>query len=312
MSTDHLVQVDPALGSDQAAGALLVRDGGGMWLLWLRTEVEQTVDWGGDPRQLKAGSGRRRTHPGSARAPPSTDGGRSSGAGRSLGAPGRSTPPSGSGPPSSATLARRSQEQMAIVSDLHDVLGTSAMPTVPGLELYADYRPADGGYLGGDWWDVLPLPDGSSIALMLGDIAGHGSRGRRHDDPGPHQPARLRHGRRRAGGGPGTPRRPGLPPPPRRPGHRGGRVAGPRHRPPADRAGRRARAAAGRPRGRPLPAGPRTTAARGQPRAERPAARSHPGDGHEPACCSATASSSAATPRSATASPTSWRRPAPT
>ena len=64
---------------------------------------------------------------------------------------------------------------MAIVSDLHDVLGTSAMPTVPGLELYADYRPADGGYLGGDWWDVLPLPGGSRVALVLGDVAGHGS-----------------------------------------------------------------------------------------------------------------------------------------
>lgn len=174
VSTDHLVQVDPALGSDQAAGALLVRDGGGMWLLWLRTEVERTVDWGGDPRQLKAAPGDE----GPPRLGPRTsfDRWREVVRGRSL--PWRTWQVDAAqqlGATVVATLARRSQEQMAIVSDLHDVLGASAMPTVPGLELYADYRPADGGYLGGDWWDVLPLPDGSRIALVLGDIAGHGS-----------------------------------------------------------------------------------------------------------------------------------------
>ena len=235
------------------------------------------MDWGGDPRQLKTASGRRRTP----RLGPRTsfDRWREVVRGRSL--PWRTWQVDAAqqlGATVVATLARRSQEQMAIVSDLHDVLGTSALPTVPGLELYADYRPADGGYLGGDWWDALPLPDGSRIALVLGDVAGHGSRGRRHDDPGPHQPARLRHGRRRAGGGPAAAGRLGLPPLPGRPGHRAGRVAGRRHRPPADRAGRRAGAAARRPGRRPLAAGPRATATRGQPRRERAAARSHPGD----------------------------------
>ncbi len=174
VSTDHLVQVDPALGSDQAAGALLVRDGGGMWLLWLRTEVERTVDWGGDPRQPKPAPGGE----GAPRLGPRTsfDRWREVVRGRSL--PWRTWQVDAAqqlGATVVATLARRSQEQMAIVSDLHDVLGTSAMPTVPGLELYADYRPADGGYLGGDWWDVLPLPGGSRVVLVLGDVAGHGS-----------------------------------------------------------------------------------------------------------------------------------------
>ena len=283
MSTDHLVQVDPALGSDQAAGALLVRDGGGMWLLWLRTEVERTVDWGGDPRQpsrLRATTG----HPGSARAPPSTDGARSSGAGRCPGAPGRSTPPSSSGPPSSRPwrAARRSRWPSSRTcttswaparcrpSPASSCTPTTGRPTV-------GTSAATGG-------TCLPLPDGSRVALVLGDVAGHGSRGRRHDDPGPHQPARLRHGRGRAGGGPGAAGRPGLPPLPRRPGHGAGRVAGRRHRPPADRAGRRAGAAAGR---------TGATSARcrspGDRRSgvnlgmQRPAARPHPGDGHEPA-----------------------------
>ena len=34
------------------------------------------------------------------------------------------------------------------------------MPTVPGLGAVCRLPPADGGYLGGDWWDVLPLPGG--------------------------------------------------------------------------------------------------------------------------------------------------------
>ena len=172
-STDHLVNVDPSLDSDQAAGALLVRDGGGMWLLWLRTEVEQTVDWGGDPRQLTPATG----EDGAPRLSPRTSFARWREVVRGRSLPWRTWQVDAAqrlGTTIVASLARRSQEKMAIVSDLHDVLAASALPTVPGLELYAEYRPASGGYLGGDWWDVLPLPGGSRIALVLGDIAGHG------------------------------------------------------------------------------------------------------------------------------------------
>ncbi|MCB5164236.1 SpoIIE family protein phosphatase [Streptomyces bambusae] len=43
-----------------------------------------------------------------------------------------------------------------------------------GLEVAARYRPAAQGYrVGGDWYDVLPLPDGR-VLLAVGDIAGHG------------------------------------------------------------------------------------------------------------------------------------------
>ena len=47
-----------------------------------------------------------------------------------------------------------------------------ALPTVPGLELAARYRPArPGAQVGGDWYDALALPSGTT--LVIGDVAGH-------------------------------------------------------------------------------------------------------------------------------------------
>lgn len=46
-------------------------------------------------------------------------------------------------------------------------------PLVPGAELAAHYQPASKtAEIGGDWYDALLLPDGS-VALTIGDIAGH-------------------------------------------------------------------------------------------------------------------------------------------
>jgi hypothetical protein len=46
-------------------------------------------------------------------------------------------------------------------------------PRVPGAELAAHYQPASRtAEIGGDWYDALLLPDGS-VALTIGDIAGH-------------------------------------------------------------------------------------------------------------------------------------------
>ena len=174
-STDHLVGVDPALGSDQAAGAMLVRDGGSSWLLWLRTEVERAVYWGGDPRA-------HTTSP-SGNGPPRLGPRRSFARWREV-VKGRSLPwrtwqvdAAGQlGATVAATLAGRSQEQLTVVSDLHDVLGSSALPIVPHLELYADLRPAHAGYLGGDWWDVLRMPDGRTWRWCSATSRGTASR----------------------------------------------------------------------------------------------------------------------------------------
>jgi serine phosphatase RsbU (regulator of sigma subunit) len=43
-----------------------------------------------------------------------------------------------------------------------------------GVDVAVRYRPAEAGHLvGGDWYDVLPLPD-NDILLVVGDITGHG------------------------------------------------------------------------------------------------------------------------------------------
>lgn len=56
------------------------------------------------------------------------------------------------------------------------VLQRSLLPTTPrrvgGLETAARYVPAEGD-LGGDWFDVFALPDGST-GLVMGDVVGHG------------------------------------------------------------------------------------------------------------------------------------------
>ncbi|MFF0425359.1 PP2C family protein-serine/threonine phosphatase [Streptomyces sp. NPDC004520] len=60
------------------------------------------------------------------------------------------------------------QLQRAIVPDI------PALEVTPGLEIAARYRPAAREYrVGGDWYDVLPLPSGR-VLVSVGDIAGHG------------------------------------------------------------------------------------------------------------------------------------------
>lgn len=47
------------------------------------------------------------------------------------------------------------------------------LPVVPGLSVAARYLPADNeAQVGGDWYDVLPLPD-ESVGVAIGDVMGH-------------------------------------------------------------------------------------------------------------------------------------------
>lgn len=47
------------------------------------------------------------------------------------------------------------------------------LPQIPGLELAAEYLPAaQDTQIGGDWWDVFALPDGTT-GLAIGDVMGH-------------------------------------------------------------------------------------------------------------------------------------------
>ena len=83
------------------------------------------------------------------------------------------------------TMLRGLADRVAAVTESsgtdrsHDaalVLQRSLLPTTPrrigGLETAARYVPAEGD-LGGDWYDVFALPDGS-IGLVMGDVVGHG------------------------------------------------------------------------------------------------------------------------------------------
>jgi PAS domain S-box-containing protein len=48
-----------------------------------------------------------------------------------------------------------------------------SIPKVPGLDISAYFLPSSGtAAVGGDWYDVLPLPDGA-IGLAIGDVMGH-------------------------------------------------------------------------------------------------------------------------------------------
>lgn len=49
-------------------------------------------------------------------------------------------------------------------------------PMVPGLDIAVRYRAAGGdGQIGGDFFDVFPLPDGE-WAILIGDVSGRGPR----------------------------------------------------------------------------------------------------------------------------------------
>lgn len=48
------------------------------------------------------------------------------------------------------------------------------LPVLPGVDLYAHYAPADVELAtGGDWYDAIPFGDGR-VALVVGDVVGHG------------------------------------------------------------------------------------------------------------------------------------------
>lgn len=60
------------------------------------------------------------------------------------------------------------QLQQAIVPEI------PSPARLPGLSAAARYRPAAAEYrVGGDWYDILPLPDGQ-VMVAVGDVAGHG------------------------------------------------------------------------------------------------------------------------------------------
>jgi serine phosphatase RsbU (regulator of sigma subunit) len=74
-----------------------------------------------------------------------------------------------------ARNARQHRDSARLARDLQAGLLLADMPDVPGGDLAAYYRPAGEGLdIGGDFYDVFPLP-GGLWAFMVGDVCGRGA-----------------------------------------------------------------------------------------------------------------------------------------
>ncbi|KUJ70471.1 hypothetical protein ACZ90_03510 [Streptomyces albus subsp. albus] len=73
----------------------------------------------------------------------------------------------------SLARARLFDERRAHLTELQQMMLPRRLPALPGLEVLVRYRPGSGGLdVGGDWYDVLPMPDGR-VTLVIGDVQGH-------------------------------------------------------------------------------------------------------------------------------------------
>lgn len=67
---------------------------------------------------------------------------------------------------------RLHRQQLETVEILQRGISPGSPPELPGVDISFRYRPA-AERVGGDWFDVIPLP-GSRVALVVGDVMGHG------------------------------------------------------------------------------------------------------------------------------------------
>ncbi len=173
-ASNRLGTLDPALSavSDVASGALIIGNGPERWLMWIRPEGVQTIDWGGDPTNKAMAA----AEDPSVRLSP-----RKSFEKWQQTVRGRSTPwlawqldiAENLRQHLSGELLRRTHQHTAIAESLQRTLVLEEAPLLDNLDVHARYRPAKGSQLGGDWWDVFTLPDGR-VVLSVGDVAGHG------------------------------------------------------------------------------------------------------------------------------------------
>ncbi|OIJ64075.1 histidine kinase [Streptomyces mangrovisoli] len=69
--------------------------------------------------------------------------------------------------------ARRYAREHSMAVALQRSLLPGSLPTPSAVEVAHRYLPAEAGDVGGDWFDVIPLP-GARVALVVGDVVGHG------------------------------------------------------------------------------------------------------------------------------------------
>jgi sigma-B regulation protein RsbU (phosphoserine phosphatase) len=66
----------------------------------------------------------------------------------------------------------RVHRELEIAAEIQGRLLTSDVPSLPGVQVAASWRPSR--EVGGDFFDVQILPDGDRLALALGDVTGKG------------------------------------------------------------------------------------------------------------------------------------------
>jgi len=72
-----------------------------------------------------------------------------------------------------AVYVDRTRSERAAAALLQESLLPARLPSTEGWELAARYVPGAESGVGGDWYDVFPLP-GERIGVVIGDVVGHG------------------------------------------------------------------------------------------------------------------------------------------
>jgi light-regulated signal transduction histidine kinase (bacteriophytochrome) len=172
--SDRLAALDHRLAAYDGlpAGALGIGSLPDRWIIWFRPELQQTVDWGGDPRNKEAAAAEDPAVRLSPRK--SFDKWREVVRGRSR--------PWGEADVEAARdmrarvnglMLKRSRDQIEVAESLQRSVLADGAPALEGLRVAVRYASAATYQLGGDWWDCVELDD-ERVAFVIGDVAGHG------------------------------------------------------------------------------------------------------------------------------------------
>jgi serine phosphatase RsbU (regulator of sigma subunit) len=69
--------------------------------------------------------------------------------------------------------SRLYDESRTVATELQRALAPPPVEDLAGLEAAARYEPADGRYIGGDWYDIVRTPRGT-LCFIVGDVVGRG------------------------------------------------------------------------------------------------------------------------------------------
>lgn len=173
-ATDHLAALDPSFAdlTGSVAGALRIGSASDRYLLWLRPEQVQQVDWGGDPSNAKLAAAEGPDVRLSPRK--SFEKWREVVRGRSEPwTPAEVEAAESLGLDLQGVVLSRAREQVAVAESMKESVELDRDPAVPGFAIAAQYLPSSQYQLAGDWWDVVELGEGRA-AFVVGDVAGHG------------------------------------------------------------------------------------------------------------------------------------------